>query len=166
MSQTPAQTNSLIAPRAGWLTDDEQASWRAFLRMASSLPEQLNRDLVDSHNVTLADYDVLVQLSEAPENQLRMSELALAVIASRSRLSHQVDRLQRAGLVDRVPCAEDGRGFYARITEEGLGILVAAAPDHVDSVRQHLVDVLTPTEFAEFGATCQKVVDHLFDTQQ
>ena len=100
-------------------------------------------------------------LSEAPDRRLRMSELARRALSSRSRLSHQIDRMERAGLVTREVCAEDRRGSFAVLTETGWRTIVQAAPDHVASVRANLVDILSPEEFAALGAACRKVADAL-----
>lgn len=144
-----------------WLSDDEQASWRAWIAASLLLPDRLSRDLQERGGISLPDYEILVYLSEAPERRLRMSELADRTLSSRSRLSHQVDRLTDAGLVDRQPCSNDRRGYFAVLTPQGLDYLVKTAPVHVESVREHLVDVLTPEEFAEFGRLCAKVADRL-----
>ena len=144
-----------------WLSDDEQASWRAWIAASLLLPDRLSRDLQEQAGISLPDYEILVYLSEAPEKRLRMSELAGRTLSSRSRLSHQVDRLSDAGLVDRQPCSDDRRGYFAVLTPKGWDFLVTTAPAHVESVREHLVDVLTPEEFAEFGRLCTKVADRL-----
>ncbi len=144
-----------------WLSDEEQASWRAWIAASLLLPDRLSRDLQEQAGISLPDYEILVYLSEAPERRLRMSELADRTLSSRSRLSHQVDRLTDAGLVDRQPCSDDRRGYFAVLTPQGLDYLVKTAPVHVGSVREHLVDVLTPEEFAEFGRLCAKVADRL-----
>ncbi len=144
-----------------WLSADEQRHWRAWIAASLLLPDQLSRDLQDQHNLTIADYEILVWLSESPDLQLRMSDLAERTLSSRSRLSHQIDRLEKSELVERRPCVDDKRGSFAVLTPSGKALLESAAPDHVMSVRQHLVDVLTPEEFAALGSACQKVVDHL-----
>lgn len=144
-----------------WLSDGEQASWRAWIAASLLLPDRLSRDLQEEAGISLPDYEILVYLSEAPDRRLRMSELAARTLSSRSRLSHQVDRLSDAGLVDRQPCSDDRRGYFAVLTPRGWDFLVSTAPLHVESVREHLVDVLTPAEFAEFGRLCAKVADHL-----
>lgn len=142
-----------------WLSDDEQAAWRAWVAAAMLLPDRLSRDLQDEKGFTLPDYEILMHLSEAPRRRMRMSELADATLSSRSRLSHQIDRLASAGLVDREACADDRRGYFAVLTAKGWRTVVDAAPTHVESVRRHLVDVLTPAEFAELGRLCRKVAD-------
>ena len=144
-----------------WLTEEEQRLWRGWLAASMLLPERLNRDLQEQHDLTGTDYQVLVELSESPERRMRMSTLAERTQLSRSRLSHQIDRMTRAGLVTRQECAQDGRGMLAVLTEQGWETIVAAAPDHVESVRRHLVDRLTPEQFAAFGEACITVAEAL-----
>ena len=144
-----------------WLTQEEQRLWRGWLAASMLLPERLNRDLMEQHGLTGTDYQVLVELSESPERRMRMSTLAEHTQLSRSRLSHQIDRMTAAGLVHRQECAQDGRGMFAVLTEHGWEAIVAAAPDHVESVRRHLVDRLTPEQFAAFGEACITVADAL-----
>ena len=147
-----------------WLTDDQQLAWRAWIAASLLLPDRLSRDLQDEAGISLADYEILVHLSESPQRRLRMSELADLTLSSRSRLSHQIDRLSDAGLVDRQPCSEDRRGAFAVLTRDGYDFLVTTAPAHVASVRAHLVDVLTPEEFDVLGRICTKVADRLRPT--
>jgi DNA-binding MarR family transcriptional regulator len=144
-----------------WLSEDEQSYWRSWISANLLLPDRLGRDLQEQCGLTLADYEILVRLSEAPDRRLRMSELAEITLSSRSRLSHQIDRMQKAGQVDRQECTDDRRGYFAVLTDAGYDELVAAAPVHVESVRQRMVDVLTPEEFSEFGRLNQKLVDAL-----
>jgi DNA-binding MarR family transcriptional regulator len=144
-----------------WLSEDEQHSWRAWLSASILLQDRLSRDLQAQHGLTMADYEILVRLSEIPDRRMRMSELAEVTLSSRSRLSHQVDRMERAGLVTRQSCEDDRRGAFAVLTDQGWRTLVAAAPDHVDSVRRHLVDQLSPQEFAALGAACRRVAEAL-----
>jgi DNA-binding MarR family transcriptional regulator len=125
------------------------------------VPDRLQRDLVAEHGIPMPDYESLVRLSEAESRRGRMSELAERSLSSRSRLSHQVSRMEAAGLVRREDCTEDRRGQWAVMTEQGWATIQAAAPDHVESVRAHLVDQLTAAEFAALGRACAKVVDHL-----
>lgn len=144
-----------------WLTADEQSHWRSWLAASKLLNDRLSRDLQEQHDLTLADYEILVTLSEAPDRRLRMSELAEATLASRSRLSHQIDRMEQRGLVERESCADDKRGAFAVLSDGGWRTLVAAAPDHVESVRVHLLDVLSDREFSSLGRACAKVADAL-----
>lgn len=144
-----------------WLSDDEQRHWRAWLAASNLLNDRLSRDLQEQHDLTIADYEILVQLSEAPERRMRMSDLADRTLSSRSRLSHQIDRMAQRDLVAREACVDDRRGSFAVLTDHGWNALVAAAPDHVESVRRHLLDVLTPEEFAALGEACATVADRL-----
>ena len=144
-----------------WLNDDEQRSWRAWIAATLLLQDRLNRDLQEQHGLTMADYEILVRLSESPERRVRMSDLASLTLSSRSRLSHQIDRMEKAGFVERQACEDDRRGAFAAMTEKGWTTLVAAAPSHVESVRTHLLDPLTPEEFSELGSACAKVADSL-----
>ena len=144
-----------------WLSEAEQGSWRSWLAANLLVPDRLGRDLQEQTGLTMADYEILVWLSETPERRLRMSELADLTLSSRSRLSHQIDRMEKAGYVERQECSDDRRGFFAVLTERGWQTLVAAAPHHVESVRRRLMDVLTPEEFAELGRLSQKLVDRL-----
>lgn len=144
-----------------WLDPDQQRSWRAFIAASALLHDRLNRELQAQHSLTMADYEILVRLSEAEGRRVRMSELATQTLSSRSRLSHQVDRMEKAGLVRREECPEDRRGAYAVLTDRGWDVLVTAAPDHVEGVRAHLVDVLTDREFAALGRACAKVARHV-----
>jgi len=144
-----------------WLSADEQRSWRAWVASSMLLNDRLNRDLQEQHGLSLADYEILVRLSELPERRMRMSDLAESTLSSRSRLSHQIDRMEKAGLVARQTCEDDRRGSFAVLTEQGWATLVAAAPDHVSSVRAHLVDQLSPADFAALGSACSQVVEHL-----
>ncbi|MPV50477.1 MULTISPECIES: MarR family winged helix-turn-helix transcriptional regulator [unclassified Pseudactinotalea] len=134
-----------------WLSPAEQRSWRAYLTGSAGLAEALNRDLELASGLSLNEYEVLVRLSELPERRSRMAALAASLVHSRSRLTHTVARLERRGYVSRRQCAGDGRGVEAVLMDDGHAALVAAAPGHVESVRRHLVDVLTPEQLAAVG---------------
>ncbi len=144
-----------------WLSEDQQRAWRAWIAASNTLNHQLSADLQAQHDLTLADYEILVQLSEHPDQRMRMSDLADATLASRSRLSHQVDRLVKRGLVERQDCEIDKRGSFAVLTDRGWKATVAAAPDHVASVRTYLVDVLSPQQFEALGQACQKISERI-----
>lgn len=144
-----------------WLTSEQQIDWRAFLSVLSLLPDQFSRDLQAEHGLTLSDYEILVRLSEADGRSMRMSELAEKTLSSRSRLTHQIDRMVESGFVTRRVCADDKRGYFAEMTDAGWEKLVAAAPAHVASVRSHLVDVLSCDEFKLLGDISKKILDSL-----
>jgi DNA-binding MarR family transcriptional regulator len=159
----PTGAPDLTAPR--WLDAEEQRAWRAWLFSAQLLMDRLDRELTHNAGISHAYYEILVALSEAPERMMRMSELADRCLSSRSRLSHAVSRLEERGWVRRQVCAEDGRGQLAVLTEEGFAALDAAAPVHVESVRTHLFDQLTPEQveaMRDFGET---LLRHLDPTQ-
>ena len=129
-----------------WLDPDEQRAWRAFLQASQMLFDRLDRQLQRDVGLSHADYEILVRLSEAEGQRLRMSELASSTLFSRSRLSHAVSRLERDGLVLRQSCPSDGRGTFAVLTPEGAKALAAAAPGHAQEVRRQVFDQLTPTQ--------------------
>lgn len=137
-------TSERVEPN--WLTATEQNAWRFYLDGSNRLMSELNRNLQERHGLSLADYRILVMLSEASDGSVRMSDLADGVLSSRSRLTHQIRRMEQEGMVVRSSCPEDGRGVLATITDEGRRRLADAAPTHVDDVRAHLVDLLSPEE--------------------
>ena len=143
-----------------WLTDEEQQAWRATVHLSQLLMRQLDRELTE-YGLNGRDYEILVELSEAPEHRLRMTDLADATSQSRSRLSHQISRMERRGLVRRDDCEGDKRGTFAVLTEAGFEAIERVAPQHVESVRRHFVDQLTPHQLEEIRAAFQPVVDYL-----
>ncbi|MEU5944706.1 MarR family transcriptional regulator [Micromonospora sp. NPDC047465] len=144
-----------------WLDPDEQRTWRAFLTASRALMETLDRELQHDAGMPHAYYEILVRLSEAPERRLRMSELAEASGSSRSRLSHAVARLEAAGWVRREECPSDRRGQIAVLTDEGFATLATAAPGHVEGVRRHLFDALSPAQVDQLRRISEALVDHL-----
>jgi DNA-binding MarR family transcriptional regulator len=148
-----------VEPR--WLTEAELRSWRAYIIGSERLRQRLNMELQDTHNLPLADYEVLVRLSEQDDYRMRMTQLADEVAQSKSRLSHQISRLEQAGLVRRTHCPSDARGVLAELTEEGLNQLRTAAPTHVDGVRDHLIDLISPEERAVLATVFERVQKHL-----
>ena len=132
------------APR--WLTPVELDAWRAFLRAHARVTRTLDAELAAECDLPLASYEVLLHLSEAPDRRLRMTELADRVLLSRSGLTRLVDRLEREGLIARQSCPSDLRGTNAVLTDAGHERLRAAAPVHLRGVREHIVDLLSPSE--------------------
>jgi DNA-binding MarR family transcriptional regulator len=145
----------------GWLNDEEMRAWRAYVVATHLLDAQLNRELQDEHELALADYELLVRLSEAPCGQERMSTLAEQVASSKSRVSHQIGRMEKAGLVRRQECPADRRGVFAVLTSHGWNVLRKAAPTHVRGVRDHLVDLLSVEERLALAGIFERVADHL-----
>ena len=131
-----------------WLNEQEDRLWRAFLEATVRINVQLSESLKARTGLTLDDYEVLVHLSEADPQRIRMTELSSRLLHSQSRLSQRVDRLAKRGLVRREKCSEDGRGTFAVLSDEGLRILTEAAPDHVRDVRSSLVGLIEESERA------------------
>lgn len=144
-----------------WLDDDEQRAWRAFLGANRLLFDRLDRELQRDAGMPHTYYEILVWLSETPGRSMRMSELADRTLSSRSRLSHAVSRLEEAGWVRRDDCPTDRRGALAVLTDEGFAKLVSAAPGHVEGVRTHLFDQLTPEQVVQMRTISEAILDHL-----
>ncbi len=153
------QTESRAEVSVRWLDDGQQWAWRRFLEGTSRFYEALDRAHDVGMPLTLSEYHLLAQLSEAPERTLRMSALAEFLALSRSRLTHTVDRMEARGLVERRPVPGDRRGVNCVMTDAGFAALVDAAPQHVMAVRRLLVDVLEPEEMATLGRAMAKVAD-------
>jgi DNA-binding MarR family transcriptional regulator len=132
-----------------WLSDDEQRAWRSLLEADRVLVDRLDRELQRDMGMSHGDYEILVRLSEAPDDRMRMSELADRALFSRSRLSHAIARLERLGWVGRESCPTDKRGMFAQLTPVGRAVLEAAAPCHVEGVRRYIFDAMTDAEVAQ-----------------
>ena len=145
----------------GWLTDDEQRAWRGLLQMSAQLDARLNRDLQQTGGLSLADYDVLVALSEAPDGRLRVFEIARALCWEQSRLSHHLARMQKRGLVVREECRSDRRGAFAVLTQEGRAAIEEAAPAHVATVRELVFDGLTADQVSALDDLTSTVLERL-----
>ncbi|NGN64917.1 MarR family transcriptional regulator [Streptomyces sp. A7024] len=128
-----------------WLSDSEQRAWRTHLEVSRMLMYQLERDL-QPYGLTNNDYEILVNLSEADGRRMRMSDLAAATLQSKSRLSHQITRMESTGLVRREHCESDRRGLFACLTDQGWQTIQRVSPHHVASVRKHFIDLLTPDQ--------------------
>lgn len=148
-----------------WLSPTEQVSWRAYLRGQRLLEVALDRDL-QTHGVSLSEYEILSMLSEQPGRRERMSELAALVVQSRSRLTHTANRLERRGWVQRHPVPGDGRGVELVLTDAGVEAVVEMAPVHVESVRRHWLDALSPELVEALGDAMTRVRDDNGTSQQ
>ncbi|KWV30817.1 MULTISPECIES: MarR family winged helix-turn-helix transcriptional regulator [Micromonospora] len=144
-----------------WLDPDEQQTWRAFLAASRALTDTLDRELQRDAGMPHAYYEILVRLSDVPDRRLRMSELADLTGSSRSRLSHAVARLETSGWVRREDCPTDRRGQIAVLTDTGFAALAAAAPGHVEGVRRHLFDALSPAQVDQLRRISETLVAHL-----
>ena len=152
---------STLTEKPHRLDEDEMRTWRAYVVGKALLDSRLHRDLQERHHLALADYELLVRLSEAPGGQSRMSTLADQVGSSKSRISHQVGRMEKAGLVRREECPSDGRGVVAVLTSHGRDVLRSAAPTHVRGVRDNLVDLLSEGERSVLADVFERVRTHL-----
>ncbi|MFJ4855002.1 MULTISPECIES: MarR family winged helix-turn-helix transcriptional regulator [unclassified Streptomyces] len=150
-------TTASTGEQTRWLTDEEQSVWRAYLHAATLLEDHLDRQLQRDAGMPHIYYGLLVQLSQAPRRQKRMTELAKDAKITRSRLSHAVARLEKSGWVRREDCPSDKRGQNAVLTEEGHEMLRRSAPGHVSAVRQALFDRLTPEQVRSLGEIMQVV---------
>ncbi|RJL32816.1 MarR family winged helix-turn-helix transcriptional regulator [Bailinhaonella thermotolerans] len=144
-----------------WLDDEEQRSWRAFGLATRLLLDRLERDLQEAAGMPPTYYELLVLLSEAPGRTMRMSELARWTHSKPSRISHAVGKLEQAGWVRREHLESDRRGWLAVLTDEGQAALRVAAPAHVQSVRAHLIDVLSPEQVRQLGDIGETLLRHL-----
>ncbi|WP_107771502.1 MarR family winged helix-turn-helix transcriptional regulator [Nocardioides sediminis] len=150
------------APREPrWLDADQQRSWRALVIGSTLLMDRLDDDLRRAFNISLTEYEILVRLSERPGRAMRMAQLADALAHSRSRVTHTIDRMERAGYVVRGSTPEDGRGIVATMTDRGYELLKEAAPLHVEGVRSYLVDRVEDDDFAALGRAMDSVTDNL-----
>lgn len=133
-----------------WLTDGEKALWRDYLAIQGRLHLEIQRDLKANSSLTEPEFEVLVYLSEA-DGPLRMTALADALQWERSRLSHQVTRMVKRGLVQRTSCPTDGRGAFVSVTGDGMREIEKAAPHHVATVRRVFLDRLNQQDKRELG---------------
>src|SRR3954453_11464077 len=159
--ESKTQRGACPAVETRWLDAEEQTAWRAWLYSTSLLQDRLDRELTHATGISHAYYEILVALSEAPMRAMRMSELADRCLSSRSRLSHAGSRLEERGWVRRQVCPDDGRGQLAVLTDEGFAALEAAAPIHVESVRVHLFDQLTPQQVENMRDIGETLLRHL-----
>jgi DNA-binding MarR family transcriptional regulator len=137
------------------------AAWRAFLTAHARVTEVLERELMAERGMPLTWYDVLVQLAEAPDQRLRMNDLARRVLLSRAGLTRLVDRLVSAGLVERVPCPDDRRGTFVALTPEGRRANLDAAPVHLRGVHEHFTRHLSEAELAAIEGSLGRVLAKL-----
>jgi DNA-binding MarR family transcriptional regulator len=154
-----SETTLASSPR--WLEQHEQSAWRAYLDMNAKLNARLNREMQDQSGISIADFSVLVQLSEHVDGRMRVLELARGIGWEKSRLSHQLTRMQQRGLIGRSNCNEDRRGAFVVLTDQGRRTVEAAAPRHVESVRRYVFDALDADQVASLGTISAKVVELL-----
>lgn len=139
------------------LTESQMRAWRAFLGASTLVSVRLNHELDEAAAISMYEYEILVRLFESEAGRVRMSQLADQVSYSRSRLTHTVGRLERAGYVLRSSCPNDRRGVYAHLTQAGYEFLAQTAPIHLDGVRRHLIDRFTPSELTTLTELLEKI---------
>lgn len=144
-----------------WLDEDEARAWRAFVLMKRALERGVDRQLTNESGLSSADYELLVPLSEAPDNALRARDLGRGIDWERSRLSHQLRRMEARGLIERRDCPTDARGTVIFLTAAGKKAIEEAAPAHVAWVREHFVDLLDRAELDLFAGISERVLSSL-----
>lgn len=166
VSETQSAPSAPTAPEAEapWLSDGEQVAWRNYLRGSRALEVVLDAEL-QAAGMSLAEYELLSMLSEAPGHLLRMSKLADLTVQSRSRVTHTATRLQRRGWVVRRPAPDDGRGIQLALTDDGFAAITAAARVHAAGVQEHLIKQMDPALFQSLGDAMQQVRAHLLGDQ-
>ncbi|MGE7432893.1 MarR family winged helix-turn-helix transcriptional regulator [Kitasatospora sp. NPDC001175] len=144
-----------------WLDEQEMAAWRGFVVASNLIERRLEQQLKENAGLSHTQYEILVQLSAVPDGSLRMTDLADRLVTSKSGLTYQVTQMEKAGMVRRRSCASDVRGVFAELTEEGWRVLREAAPGHVATVREVLIDVLSREQLAMLGESLGEVSDRL-----
>jgi DNA-binding MarR family transcriptional regulator len=157
----PPVSEGAASLQPSWITGREKAIWRDFLDVTRLLLDRLNRQLVVESGMTLAEFEVLVRLSEADGRRLRMSELADLVVNSRSRLTHTVRRLENRGWVIREECEEDRRGIRCVLLDDGRAVLGKAAPGYAEAVHSIIFDPLTHRDIESLGGLMHKIKSEL-----
>ncbi|ANS70413.1 MarR-family regulatory protein [Streptomyces lincolnensis] len=148
-----------------WLTPEEQRAWRGFIRLHERLGGRLARLLQSESKVSGADFAVLVHLTDAPDGRQRYQDLARALEWEKSRMSHHIARMAGRGMVVREECAEDARGAFVVITDAGRAAIEAAAPRHVEAVRELFMDHVTPAELRVLADISERVIKKLDEDQ-
>lgn len=161
-STIPGKVGAVTEPR--WLDEHEQRTWRDYLAMHARLTARLHQQLQADAGLSLADFDVLVQLTDRDEQRARVVELAQALQWEKSRLSHHLARMQRRDLVTREDCPDDARGAFIVLTETGREAIERAAPAHVNTVRDLVFDQLTAEQVSSMHDIAEQVLARLDDS--
>jgi DNA-binding MarR family transcriptional regulator len=139
------------------LDETELRAWRGLLRAHALLVKRLDAELESAHGLPLTSYEVLLHLSKSDGGKMRMCDVAESVLLSRSGLTRLVDRLERDGLVERVSCADDARGAYARLTPSGRAKLEQASSTHLEGIREHFLSQFSPSELGLLADAWERV---------
>lgn len=143
------------------LSETQAAAWNSYQRMRVRLSGRLNRELAASTGLSEADFEILVALTEAPEDSVRALALRCGLEWEKSRLSHQLRRMEERGLVSREECAEDNRGTVVRVTEAGRALAADARQQYDQAVRRYVTDLLTPEQLTMLGTIAETVLSQL-----
>ncbi len=146
-----------------WLTEHEQRAWRAFHRLRTALPAHLARELNRDCSMSESEYAILVAVSEAPDGRIRSRDLCRSLGWERSRLSHQIARMEARGTVERAGTVGDARGFDVVLTSDGAAAIASAAELHLTTVRHCFIDLLTPEQLDALIEITETVTAHLAD---
>jgi DNA-binding MarR family transcriptional regulator len=141
------------------VSEQDWQLWRTFITMHRHLARELDRQLQRDASISQADFSVLVRLSESPAQRLRTGELAELLAWEKSRVSHQVTRMEARDLVERSECAEDGRGTWVGLTDEGRQVLHDASADHAAKIRSLFFDHLQPAEKQALAESSRRILD-------
>ncbi|MDP5109006.1 MAG: MarR family transcriptional regulator [Ilumatobacteraceae bacterium] len=144
-----------------WLSEEEEKAWRGFVALRIGLVGHLARQLAQDSGITEAEFEVLVVVSEASGQRIRSRDLGKALNWERSRLSHQITRMEERGMVAREQCENDARGFDVVLTKAGLKAIQAAAPKHLEAVRHCFIDLLSPAQMKTLTNISELVAEHL-----
>jgi DNA-binding MarR family transcriptional regulator len=148
---------STTAAPANLLTREELGAWRGLLRVHAALTKELDAELTSEHDLPLSSYEVLLLLCDSPEGRMRMSDLADGALLSRSGLTRLVDRMERDGLLRRVRCEDDQRGYFAEITDDGREVFARARKTHLDGVRERFLNHLSSEEQRTLATLWERV---------
>ncbi|QNP68715.1 MarR family transcriptional regulator [Streptomyces roseirectus] len=143
-----------------WLTDEELHAWHGLVTLSSRLQTDLGRQLQDGHGISVADYEILDRLGDAPDG-LRARDLGASLDWEQSRVSHQLSRMHGRGLVTKKECATDRRGVVFHLTDTGRQLLTAAAPGHVNAVRTLVFNALTPDQVTQLATLTGHLLRHI-----
>ncbi|AZM50442.1 MarR family transcriptional regulator [Streptomyces sp. WAC 06738] len=144
-----------------WLTPEQTAAWESFIRMQEKLIGRLSRRVQADSGMSAADYTVLVKLTESGEGRMRFMDLTKLVEWEKSRMSHQVARMMKRGLVSKEDCPDDGRGAFIVATPAGYEAIEEAAPLHVAHVRRLFINALTEEELATLARISDRLLAHM-----
>jgi DNA-binding MarR family transcriptional regulator len=139
-----------------WLTPAEMLAWRSFIATSTDLVNLIAKDLAP-YGLDGGDYQLLAMLSEAPDQKLKMCDLAERLRLSRSGLTRRIDGVLKAKYVSQVRDNQDGRVVFAHLTKKGFDLIKKVAPHHLESVRSRMIDLLSPAEIRAFGSGFEKI---------